>query len=120
MNHDFIQHGFSVMHRKFGNNATENLAKFCGWFGVDPQTCHTVWSFLQQLDWTDDNRVELKHLFWALLFLRCYWKEEDNANVMGCCRTTFRMKVWHMLSGIAKIYSNIVSTESIAIVKLFL
>jgi len=80
---------------------TENVRRFCAWFGMEPPNCQLLWNCIENNGLHEENdAMQPKHLLWVLFFLKCYGKEDDNASRVGCCHMTFCNKVWIILAAI--------------------
>jgi hypothetical protein len=55
------------------------------------------------------NEVKVKHVLWALLFLKTYGNEAQMSAMAQVDRKTFRKWIWIVVPGIAQLYEKVVS-----------
>ena len=51
---------------------------------------------------------KVKHLLWALLFLKVYATDTISAALAGCCECTFRKWVWPFVEAIGDVKNDVV------------
>jgi hypothetical protein len=88
---------------------TEMNALFKSHFGASIHVVHYIWSKLVTSK-LFHRRYFLKHLFWALLFLKNYSIEHVLANMVLTTRKTYRTRVRDVIIAIARL--NLVSETS--------
>lgn len=74
-------------------------------FGKTPEVVALTWNLLD----LGDTGAKLKHLLWALMFMKTYSKEPVLASMAKVTRKTFRKWVWIVIFRIADLSGNIVS-----------
>ena len=84
--------------RKWSSDDKEE--RFISLFGAQPDVIAGLWELIKN---DVDKDVELKHLLWALIFLKIYApNEEAHCAMVGWpTKQLFREKVWHILKHIA-------------------
>jgi hypothetical protein len=81
-------------------------------FGASPAVCSLLWA------WVDPpnnpklpENSEMKHLMWALMFLRDYNVEENHATLTGADEKTYRKWQWLFVPQIAILESRVIKWE---------
>lgn len=72
---------------------------FIAFYGVTPQICAVLWGFLEN----GLESVQIKHLLWALSFLKNYNIERVNASIFRTDPKTFRKWCWMVVKFLAGI-----------------
>ena len=81
-------------------NSHDKKERFISLFGAEQKVIAGLWALIEN---DVDKDVELKHLLWALLFLKVYApNEEAHCAMVGWpTKKEFRQKTWHILETIA-------------------
>ena len=81
---------------------------YISFFGASKATIAAVW----RLIYPDiSGKLRIKHLLWALTFLKQYSSEQVLVQVAGCTPKTFRKKVLEVLTALNNRYNDVVSTK---------
>ena len=97
----FLSVAASIMpNLRRGSSANRRNRRFRSCFGTTPDTCADLW-FLCYNHFRPTTRPV--HLLWALMFMKNYDTEENNASRAGVHEDTFRDWVWHII----RIISNV-------------
>ena len=83
-------------------------ALFKCYFGVSPFIAGCILDRLNDEHLCFQNASDVRHLLWALLFLKVYSFEEVLARLVGYTPKTYRQHVWSMLKNLAAL--SVVST----------
>ena len=86
---------------------TTFIRKFRAHFGTTPQICEKLWKMLDPCDQINE-RAKLKHLLWALLFMKIYGTESVLSSLVGVSEKTFRKWVWLFVEAISYLESEVV------------
>ena len=71
-----------------------------------------MWGNLDKCGFDQGNKIEPKHVLWALMFLKVYKTEKVHATIAGIGdRQRFREIVWPVIMEIASLRKNIVSSK---------
>jgi hypothetical protein len=102
---EFERLGTAMMKCRQCRSETTRIRRFVGFFGIEPVHCAIVWRELDSFGWTRLTRnAELKHLLWALHFLRRYKTEEVLSALAGPVdEKTARKWVWFYVEGITRL-----------------
>eukprot|EP00171_Calliarthron_tuberculosum_P023599 IDg23599t1 len=88
----------AASHSNYTNNRMNTITevKFLALFGTTPAYCRVLWEQIGP-----PSNAELRHLLFALLFLKMYGNEEQNAAIFHVSVRTFRMWSWVFIKLIA-------------------
>lgn len=95
-----------------GGSSSRSLGQiqilFNGWFGTSPFVVSHIWRRLA------DKRslcrgAQMKHLLWALHFLKNYSQENQMAALFKSDKKTVRQWIWYMIREIASLGDEVVS-----------
>ena len=100
--------------RRVGAKVVEDRY-FKEYFGVSPLVVSIVWNLLAQHDLIPE-KGEIKHLLWALVFLKVYPKQGPVCSLVGGSNgavdpKTFRKWVWKFIFNISFLDEVVVSNE---------
>ncbi len=91
-----------------GGRATdEDIRSFKSDYGIRPEVCLVLFRKLRLVD----CRVPIKHLLWALAFLKTYATEDSLAKKFSTTRKTLRKHVWPVVKKIASLANSVVSSS---------
>ena len=106
---DFETEGLKIMKRRKKSFHTF-FRQFRSHFGTTPTVCLIIW---ERLDPYENIRpihkgVKLKHLLWALLFMKIYGTEHFHSSLTGVDEKTFRKWSWIFVDAIADLEYEVV------------
>jgi hypothetical protein len=78
------------------------LDRFSATFGCSPRVAAALWNQLDKKDLLPEDTL-IKHLLWALSFLKLYNAQRAQAPVCGADEKTFRKWVWVVLDALAEL-----------------
>ena len=95
--------------RRWGQ-AREN-ATMLSFFGVSMSIAAKIWDLIQpQLD---DEKCKMKHLLWALVFIKCYDTEAVLCRIVGWVDPKeYRTWVWYILKRVAALLESVILLDS--------
>ena len=96
----FVLSAQGVSKSAIGLRKSPGKRRFASLFGVTPKVCSIVW---RKISHQFTNRIEPKHLLWALLFLKCYGSESVHSALTGVDEKTFRLWVWRVVPSIGQL-----------------
>ena len=111
---DFVTLAVAIIGAPGTENSRARYRRFKQTFGVPPRLVGIVWKDIARkgfLNHLGPKSLRPLHLLWALLFLRCYDKEETNASRAGCDEKTYRKWVWFYSKCVADLDEKYVSPE---------
>ena len=86
----------SILHR-LSNRKKENARRqFVAAFGINPRVAAAIWNRLDGKDLLPKNMM-VKHLLWALLFLKMYQPEKVLCCWCGADEKTYRTWIWDVI-----------------------
>ena len=85
----FAHAGGDIGKKKNGLRIMSNEARFRSLFGISPEICNLV---LWILGFSIPHGFMLKHLMWALLFLKIYGSGSANCALTGADEKTIRKR----------------------------
>ena len=90
-----------ILHR-LSNRKKENVRRrFVSSFGLNPHVVAMIWNRLDDKDLLPKDMM-VKHLLWALLFLKTYQPTGDSAPRCGADEKTYRKWVWIALDALGE------------------
>lgn len=89
--------------------STEDRA-FREHFGCSPMVIPSLWNMLQINELLPTKDHELKHLLWALYFMKVYPKDGPLSTALSADPKTIRRYVWPMIEAIAELELLVVSS----------
>jgi hypothetical protein len=100
--------GRDIINKNSGSINTEER-RFREMFGCSPQVVLELWTMLISKS-IIESTSEVRHLLWALLFLKIYAKETTTSRLVGGVdEKTYRKWVWIFVCAIADLEGDIVS-----------
>ena len=108
------EHLLSEAKRLLGINTTGTLSlpqqrSFQECFGIKQHVAVAVWWMIKKF--SNNKRIAVHHLLWALMYLKQYGSEGNMARQVGVSRPTFRAWVDVVLLAIERLDSVVVSTK---------
>ena len=100
---------FRVLGQSFQQRAGQDR-DFRALFGICPDVVADLWRQAQF-----PSKAEPKHLLWALMFLKTYATEPMLCAIAGTTRKTFRKWSWPVVTAIASISFDVVSTKCMSV-----
>ena len=108
MEGDFIDAAANIIKVPKSRNSTF-VRRWMGAFGTSPAICCWLWDRLDPVN-TMPSGVQIKHLLWALFFLKVYETEENSANAGGKVdEKTYRGWCWRFVEAISYLECDVVS-----------
>jgi len=101
-----------ILSRTINPRVPHHLRTFRCYFGVSPFIAGCILDRLNDQHLCTLSAADIRHLLWALLFLKVYSFEEVMARLVGYTPKTYRQHVWSMLDKLAAL--SIVSTERVS------
>ena len=105
---DFADLGKDLIKECRGNTFSRRFKRS---FGITPYIVSCLWRMIVQKGYLNNlgpRSIKPVHLLWALMLLRCYHKEEINAERADCDEKTFRKWAWFYAECIADLDSHLV------------
>ena len=93
------------------HSSDDEIRSFKAQYGIRPEICLVLFRRLRIVN----CRPQIKHLLWALAFLKTYSTEDVLAAKVGTTRKTFRKRVWEIVPKIAQLATHVVSGELISL-----
>ena len=87
---------------------TTFICRFCAHFGTTLQICKKLWKMLDPCNQIH-KKAKLKHLLWALVFMKIYGTETVLSSLVGVSEKIFRKWVWLFIEAISYLKSEVVS-----------
>jgi hypothetical protein len=97
------------------------MRRFQTVFGLPPHVVASAWSMIVvngSLNHLGPRSFKPFHFLWALLWLKGYATEADNAARVGCCEKTFRKWSWFYVECLANLDGELV--RAVIVIILFL
>jgi len=91
-----------ILHRRANRRKRVSLERFSATFGCSPRVAAAVWNRLDKKDLLPEDML-VKHLLWALSFLKLYNPERAQAPVCGGDEKTYRKWVWIALEALVEL-----------------
>jgi hypothetical protein len=91
-----------ILHRVSSRRKRVSLERFAATFGCSPKVAAALWNRLDKKDLLPEDTL-VKHLLWALSFLKLYNAQRAQAPVCGADEKTFRKWVWRVLDALAEL-----------------
>jgi len=111
----FVDVGLKIIGRS-QSTATQGMAQKRRWrklFGASPVVCSCLWALIDPLNNRRlPSKAEIKHLLWALVFMRDYDVEENHAVLTGADEKTYRKWQWSFINEIALTESRVILWEN--------
>ena len=86
----------SVLHRISNRRTEKSRRRFVAAFGINPRVVASIWNRIQAKDLAPDGML-VKHLLWALYFLKTYQPEAYTANRCQVDENTYWKWLWIVL-----------------------
>ena len=99
----FVEEGCIIMRKSSRRSFSTFDRRFRSHFGTTPSICTIIWERLDpyhtiELEY---RGVKVKHLLWALMFMKMYCAEHIHASLAGVDEKTFRKWSWIFIDAIA-------------------
>ena len=89
--------------------------RFRQYFGTTPEICAEIWERLDPFKTIEKvfHGVQIKHLLWALMFMKLYSTESVHASLAGGVdEKTFRKWTWIFVEAISLLEFDVVSSKN--------
>ena len=103
-----LQFAAEILNKQINPKVHHHLRMFKCYFGVSPFIAGCILDRLNDQHLCFRSASDVRHLLWALLFLKVYSFEEVLARLVGYTPKTYRQHVWSMLKNLAAL--SVVST----------
>ena len=101
--------GYEILNCDANSNGDRDCRSL---FGVSEEVCVSVWDLLEP-ETTMPKGVAIKHLFWALMFLKTYGNEATLCSLAGgVSKNTFHKWSWIMIDAISYLEPYVVSKDN--------
>eukprot|EP00536_Pseudo-nitzschia_multiseries_P012726 jgi/Psemu1/32962/gm1.32962_g len=92
-------------------NSKDKEGRIISVFGASSSVIAEIWNRIEP---NVQEGIELKHLLWALVFLKVYWTEEVHCAIVVDWPNprTFHEKAWHVIEAIADLKPTVIKLES--------
>eukprot|EP00536_Pseudo-nitzschia_multiseries_P013684 jgi/Psemu1/212457/e_gw1.601.3.1 len=91
-------------------NSKDKEGRIISVFGASSSVIAEIWN---RIETNVQEGIELKHLLWALVFLKVYSTEEVHCAIVDWPNPrTFREKAWHVIEAIADLKPTVIKLES--------
>jgi len=105
-----LQFATEILNRQINPTIPHHLRTFRCYFGVSPFVAGCILDRLNDQQLCGMSASDIRHLLWALLFLKVYSFEEVMACLVGYSPKTYRQHVWSMINKLASL--SVVSSTS--------
>jgi hypothetical protein len=85
----------------------EDICSFKSNYGIHPEVSLVLYQKLRLVD----CQLPIKHLLWALVFLKTYATKDSLAKKFSTMRKTLRKHVWPVVKKIASLADRVVSSS---------
>ena len=105
-----------------GGSEFEKERTFKNFFGVDWNICAIAWALLDDHGTEQKEKIEPRHLLWALVFYKVYGTENIHCKIVaephraGPAAKTFRKWVWRVTSELADLSLLVVRKTTIYLI----